>query len=171
MRQNFTENAFTYETKLRPTLKSMQECSNPQAPNTCIPYLLSLITILQRHIEVIENNELNAEPQVEPSGKKTVNVLSLGLQWEQSASDYGLQLLLLHLELGRTFVQQCTTYRRNGEIVLDNVKYDNSILDMFKTEFHLKFLWGNKGANVAAVERYTKFDQVLQVMSERCESS
>ncbi|XP_067131781.1 SH2 domain-containing protein 3C [Centruroides vittatus] len=171
VRQNFTENAFTYETKLRPTLKSMQECSNPQAPNTCIPYLLSLITILQRHIEVIENNELNAEPQVEPSGKKTVNILSLGLQWEQSASDYGLQLLLLHLELGRTFVQQCTTYRRNGEIVLDNVKFDNSILDMFKTEFHLKFLWGSKGANVAAAERYTKFDQVLQVMSERCESS
>lgn len=51
----------------------MQECSNPQAPNTCIPYLLSLILILQQHLDIIsgqeefqfENEEKIHTPQIE----------------------------------------------------------------------------------------------------------
>lgn len=96
-------------------------------------------------------------------------VLTLGLQWEQTAADYGLQLLLTHLEIGRAITQQWPVYKRNSEIVLENVKYDDLMLDMFRTEFHMKFLWGSKGCHVAAKERYSKFLQVLNVMSERCE--
>lgn len=39
----------------------MQECSNPQAPNTCIPYLLSLIIILQRHLDHLSGQDLSEE--------------------------------------------------------------------------------------------------------------
>lgn len=181
LRQNFTENAFMYETKLRPTLKNMQECSNPQAPNTCIPYLLSLILILQRHLDIIsgqeefqlENEEKLHTPQIESLSsnkeKGKIKILNLGLQWEQTAADYGLQLLLTHLEIGRAITQQWPMYKRNSEIVLENIKYDDLMLDMFRTEFHMKFLWGSKGCHVAAKERYSKFLQVLSVMSDRCE--
>jgi SH2 domain-containing protein 3C len=37
LRQKYTDSAFNFEAKLRPTLKSMNDCSNPQAPNTVIP--------------------------------------------------------------------------------------------------------------------------------------
>lgn len=42
-------------------------------------------------------------------------------------------------------------------------------MDAFHTEFHLKFLWGSRGASVTAEERHAKFEQVLTVMSEKCE--
>jgi hypothetical protein len=36
-----------------------------------------------------------------------------------------------------------------------------------RTEFHIKFLWGSKGAYVAAEERHSKFEQVLGVMADK----
>lgn len=47
---------------------------------------------------------------------------------------------------------------------------DDLLLDMFRTEFHLKFLWGSRGASVSANDRHSKFEQVLTVMSEKCEA-
>ncbi|XP_076344711.1 breast cancer anti-estrogen resistance protein 3 homolog isoform X1 [Tachypleus tridentatus] len=171
LRANFTENALTYESKLRPTLTSMEECSNPLAPNTCIPYLVSLITILQHHKNLYVKQEIRpVEEKPNTDSKEVEKPLTLGLPWEQKAADYGLQLLFTHLEMGRTYIQQNSTFKRNSEIVLENVKYDKQLLDMFKTEFHLRFLWGTKGAMVGANERCSKFDQLLTIISERCES-
>lgn len=50
LRQRYTDSAFTFEAKLRPTLKSMNDCSNPQAPNTTIPHLLPYILLKDRNI-------------------------------------------------------------------------------------------------------------------------
>lgn len=52
LRQRFTDSAFNFEAKLRPTLKSMNECSNPQAPNTTIPHLLPFLLLNARPTEV-----------------------------------------------------------------------------------------------------------------------
>lgn len=51
LRQKHTDSAFNFEAKLRPTLKSMNECSNPQAPNTTIPHLLPLILLEERTLQ------------------------------------------------------------------------------------------------------------------------
>jgi len=48
---------------------------------------------------------------------------------------------------------------------------DPLVLDLFRTEFQLKFLWGSRGAAVDGAERHAKFDQVLSLMSEKCEPS
>ena len=48
LRQNFTDSAFNFEAKLRPTLKNMNECTNPQAPNTTIPHLLPYMLLMDR---------------------------------------------------------------------------------------------------------------------------
>lgn len=37
----------------------------------------------------------------------------------------------------------------------------------YRTEFHIKFLWGSKGAFVTAEERHSKFEQVLGVMADK----
>ncbi|XP_064463573.1 SH2 domain-containing protein 3C-like isoform X2 [Ornithodoros turicata] len=158
LRQKYTATALAYETKLRPTLRSMQECSNPQAPNTCLPYLLSLITIL----------EINYDMECTKAPSKDVNV---ELPWERTASDYGLQLLLQHLENGSAIIRQYATLKRNSEIVFENVKLDDTLLEVFRTEFQLLFLWGAKGATVAQSERHSKLEQVLTAMSYRCEAT
>lgn len=59
------------------------------------------------------------------------------------------------------------TYQRNAEIVLSEARLDELTLDIFKTEFQLKFLWGSRGAFASANERHTKFEQVLTVMAEK----
>lgn len=37
----------------------------------------------------------------------------------------------------------------------------------FRTEFHMKFLWGTKGATNPAQERFSKLEQILTLMTER----
>ncbi|MCL4124108.1 UNVERIFIED_CONTAM: hypothetical protein GTU68_014936, partial [Idotea baltica] len=53
VRQKYTDSAFKFESKLRSTLKAMNECSNPQAPNTIIPHLLPYVLLCERDLEDI----------------------------------------------------------------------------------------------------------------------
>lgn len=92
-------------------------------------------------------------------------------QWELSSPDLGLNTLYSHLYATRQFYKLLPTFRRNAEIVLADSKVDDLLSDLFRTEFHLKFLWGSRGAIVSAAERYSKFEQVLNVMSEKCETT
>lgn len=89
--------------------------------------------------------------------------------WEEIGIDYGLHLLFKHMDAGRKFVKHVNIFRRNKEIAMEKAKFDDVMVDMFSTEFQLKFLWGSKGAKVASSERYSKFQQVLDVMSKRCD--
>lgn len=48
LRQKHTDEAFTFEAKLRPTLRAMNECTDPQAPNTTIPHILPIALLNER---------------------------------------------------------------------------------------------------------------------------
>lgn len=51
LRQKHTDEAFNFEAKLRPTLRAMNECTNPQAPNTTLPHLLPIALLGERSPE------------------------------------------------------------------------------------------------------------------------
>ncbi|XP_074027114.1 breast cancer anti-estrogen resistance protein 3 homolog isoform X2 [Leptinotarsa decemlineata] len=156
LRQKYTDSAFNFEAKLRPTLKNMNSCSNPQAPNTTIPHLLPLILLLER----------NLDDFLAPADQNQLAQNCLGM-WESNTQDFGLSTLLSHMETARKYFELSPTYQRNAEIVLGEARMDELTLDMFRTEFHLKFLWGSRGAFAPAYERHTKFEQVLTVMAEK----
>lgn len=79
-------------------------------------------------------------------------------------------MLVSHLQEARVINQDLNLYRRNAEHILpDPTMLDELTLDMFRTEFHLKFLWGSKGAVAGSEERHAKFQQVVGTLSERCE--
>ena len=48
---------------------------------------------------------------------------------------------------------------------------DPALAPLCRTELHMRLLWDSKGAAVEATERYSKFSQLLAVLSERAESS
>lgn len=48
LRQKHTNEAFTFESKLRPTLRAMNECTDPQAPNTTVPHVLPIALLNER---------------------------------------------------------------------------------------------------------------------------
>lgn len=159
LRQNFTDSAFNFEAKLRPTLKNMNECTNPQAPNTTIPHLLPYMLLMDR----------SPEDMIGSRTSSTLETLCIS-GWECMGSDLGLETLHSHLSEGRKWVRGLGGFRRNAEIVLGEARTVPLLSDVFRTEFQAKFLWGSRGAGVSASERRTKFHQILSAMSEMCEA-
>ena len=115
--------------------------------NVCLPHIMPLLEVLDR-----EQGDL----------KSVAN-------WERNQRDLGIDTVLAHLDTARIITEQCGLYRVTGENTLRDFKPDKSILDMFRTEMHLKLLWGAKGAAVNRSDRYGKFTQVLVVLSEKVE--
>lgn len=91
--------------------------------------------------------------------------------WENSASDCGLSIVWSHLEAARKLADNLPLFRRNAEIALEGCRSDELLSDAFRTEFHIKFLWGSRGATVAPEERHLKFIQVLDAMYDKCVAS
>ncbi|RWS10029.1 SH2 domain-containing protein 3C-like protein [Dinothrombium tinctorium] len=168
LRQRFTSNAVVYESKLRPTLKAVIDCNEPLAPNTTFPYILTMVEIIQKHYKFVD--ETNAEMNEEEIAEKYQS-FKFDFPWETSSSDFGLNLFFSHLEAGRQIVNQCNLFKRNSEIVLDGVVFEELLSDIFTTEFHRRFLWGYRGCIAAASERFSKFEQVLTLLSAKCESN
>ncbi|KAL1123791.1 hypothetical protein AAG570_001564 [Ranatra chinensis] len=171
MRQKFTDSAFNFEAKLRPTLKSMNECTNPQAPNTTIPHLLPYLLLQDRGLDDMKDKFVSVPGSSTLPTCIESNCISA---WESTAPDFGLGTLFAHLDSARKFTDSVPTYRRNAEIVLGDTKVDDLLLDMFRTEFHLKFLWGSRGASRLTSEtnhlyNYAKFDEILTALSRKCE--
>uniref|UniRef100_A0A2M4A7I5 Putative guanine nucleotide exchange factor for ras-like small gtpase n=2 Tax=Anopheles triannulatus TaxID=58253 RepID=A0A2M4A7I5_9DIPT len=159
LRQKFTDSAFNFEAKLRPTLNSMNDCSNPQAPNTTIPHILPYVLVKDRTI-----NDVFATP----TSPCPTLVASCVTPWETITQDFGFSVLFAHLDAARSFINNLTLYRKNAQTILqDTSRYDPLMEDAFKTEFQMKFLWGSKGALVPAEERHAKFEHVLTVMAEK----
>ncbi|CAG5097917.1 Similar to BCAR3: Breast cancer anti-estrogen resistance protein 3 homolog (Bos taurus) [Cotesia congregata] len=160
LRQKYTDEAFSFEAKLRPTLRAMNECTNPQAPNTTLPHLLPVALLGERAPEDVLGTAA-------PSGL----VGAILSPWENSAPDCGLSIVWAHLEASRKLVDSLPVFRRNAEIALEGWRSDELLTDAFRTEFHIKFLWGSRGAAVAPEERHLKFTQVLDAMYDKCVAS
>lgn len=134
----------------------MNNCSNPLAPNTTIPHLLPFILLIERNLDgFLKINE-----------QCTLASICLD-SWEMNTKDFGLSTLLSHLSNARKFTNLSATFQRNAEIVLGEARIEELTLDLFKTEFQLKFLWGSRGAYADSHDRHVKFQQVLNVMAEK----
>uniref|UniRef100_A0A182IVA6 Uncharacterized protein n=1 Tax=Anopheles atroparvus TaxID=41427 RepID=A0A182IVA6_ANOAO len=159
LRQKFTDSAFNFEAKLRPTMNSMNDCSNPQAPNTTIPHILPYVLVKDRTINDVFANPTSPCPSL---------VASCVTPWETITQDFGFSVLFAHLDAARSFINNLSLYKKNAQTILqDTSRLDPLMEDAFKTEFQMKFLWGSKGALVPAEERHAKFEHVLAVMAEK----
>ncbi|MGH0136728.1 UNVERIFIED_CONTAM: hypothetical protein FKN15_076825 [Acipenser sinensis] len=87
--------------------------------------------------------------------------------WE--SNDQGCEIMFRHLESGRTVAENADTYRNNTERVLEDFQPNEDMLEIFKTDFQLRLLWGSKGAQVNQTERYEKFRLILTALSRKLE--
>ncbi|XP_078721459.1 breast cancer anti-estrogen resistance protein 3-like isoform X1 [Lampetra fluviatilis] len=149
LRQQHTESAIAYEKKLKPFLKSLNEGKEGlPLSNTTIPHIVPLLQLLEKPCGGLA---LDGPPE----------------PWE--GPDHGLEAVLRHLENGRSVAANARIYSTNADAKLAGAVRDERLLDVFRTEFMLKLLWGSKGAEVAQSERYDKFEQILNVLSKRLE--
>ncbi|KAM7353647.1 breast cancer anti-estrogen resistance protein 3 homolog isoform 2-T3 [Cochliomyia hominivorax] len=161
LRQKYTDDAFMFEAKLRPTLISMNECSNPQAPNTTVPHVLLYALLKDRPVIDI----LNFNNTSEKSSLYNMCITS----WESKADDFGMYINYAHLDSSRNFLNNLKLYRKNSKMILEESisRLDELLSDAFRTEFHIKFLWGSKGATATADDRHSKLEKVLALMADK----
>uniref|UniRef100_A0A3Q2P8M9 BCAR3 adaptor protein, NSP family member n=1 Tax=Fundulus heteroclitus TaxID=8078 RepID=A0A3Q2P8M9_FUNHE len=149
LRRNHTQTAISYEKILKPFYKSLYEgeavplTSSPSV--VCVPLLLPLLTLMER-------------PSTKPEGVEL---------WE--ISDQGCDIMLRHLEAARDVAHNARNYTSNAEQVLEGFQCDEDLLEVFKTDFQLRLLWGSRGAAVNQSDRYNKFNLILTALSRKLE--
>lgn len=149
LRRNHTSSAFQFDTKLKSAYKSLMDGSGLlPLQNVSIPDIAPLVFLLERDESSLTNY----------------------LPWELSDQNSGLDILLIHLDTARLITAQCGLYKVTAENVMKTVKFEDVISDVFQTEFHLRILWGAKGATVERSERQKKYEQLLAVLSNRAEA-
>lgn len=73
------------------------------------------------------------------------------------------------MEAARKYLDQIPLYERNAKVAIGATPshVDDILLDLFRTEFHIKFLWGARGAMAPYYERHSKLSDILDTMAER----
>ncbi|MGH0138655.1 UNVERIFIED_CONTAM: hypothetical protein FKN15_044980 [Acipenser sinensis] len=146
LRRKYTQTAITYEKTLKPFFKGLYDGSvDVPLSSTTVPLLMPLITLMERPAVTFEAMDL----------------------WE--SNDQGCEIMFRHLESGRTVAENADTYRNNTERVLEDFQPNEDMLEIFKTDFQLRLLWGSKGAQVNQTERYEKFRLILTALSRKLE--
>ncbi|XP_064420469.1 SH2 domain-containing protein 3C isoform X2 [Latimeria chalumnae] len=146
LRQRHTEGAILYEKKLKPFMKCMNE-GKESCPltNTTFPHIVPLITLMERDMVITDGPE----------------------PWE--SIDTGVEIIMAHLESARTIAHHGGLYRTNAEMKLQDFQEKEEVLEVFRTEFQMRLLWGSRGAEGSQVERYEKFNKVLTALSNKLE--
>lgn len=145
LRRNFTQTAIGYEKVLKPFYKNLFEGTAPSGSGVCVPLLMPLLTLMER-------------PPLGPEGAEL---------WE--TSDHGCDIMLCHLEAAREMAQNSEKYTTNALKVLQGFEVDKDLLEVFKTDFQLRLLWGSRGATVNQADRYSKFNLILTALSRKLE--
>ncbi|CAJ1061181.1 breast cancer anti-estrogen resistance protein 3 isoform X1 [Xyrichtys novacula] len=145
LRRNYTQTAISYEKILKPFYKNLYEGTASPPPAVCVPLLLPLLTLMER-------------PSITPEGAEL---------WE--TSDQGCDIMLRHLEAARDVAHNAQSYTTNAEKILNDFQSDEDLLEVFKTDFQLRLLWGSRGASVNQSDRYNKFNLILTALSRKLE--
>lgn len=167
LRSHHTSSAVLYDTKLRSLLKSLNVGDSvfPLA-QTSIPYVIPITQLLER-----DWSFLSAQDWTQQLSKETLENFPVGESWEDASVNFGLDAMTGHLRNGHLYTQQMDVYSSYAQSKLSKYKTDQKILDMFNTEFHMRILWGSRGALVESKDRHQKFDLVLKVMSTKIEEA
>ncbi|XP_077987222.1 breast cancer anti-estrogen resistance protein 3 homolog [Glandiceps talaboti] len=149
LRQSHTNLAIMFETKLRRVYKDLNSGDSSGVPltRTSIPHVVPLLQLMERDWSANDSEEF----------------------WEATADDYGLDAMLAHIDAARCYAQQSNLYKVTAESKIKGLSVNEELMDCFRTEFHLRILWGLKGAEIDRINRYHKFNQILTAMADRIE--
>ncbi|XP_055717975.1 SH2 domain-containing protein 3C-like isoform X1 [Salvelinus fontinalis] len=150
LRQRHTEGAILYEKKLKPFMKNMNDGKESTVlSNTSFPHVVPLLSLLERSVAVGEGPGAGIE------------------SWEKVQA--GVDVVMSHLEAARTIAHHGGLYRTNAETKLQGFQEREEVLEIFRTEFQMRLLWGSRGSEGSQSERYEKFDKVLTALSHKLE--
>ncbi|KAI1285067.1 SH2 domain-containing protein 3C [Halotydeus destructor] len=159
MRCNYTQEAVSFESNLRPALSAMRARKHPEAPNTCLPHVTAIVETLSEHESF--GGESN-ETATYRDGRSQELL-------DKIKADVGLEQLRTYIQIASCLASSVPMLKRKARTIFDGTVYEHLLLDMFSTEFHRRLLWGFKGSVLESPERFYKLDKVLDLMSYKCE--
>uniref|UniRef100_A0A4W4DVF1 BCAR3 adaptor protein, NSP family member n=2 Tax=Electrophorus electricus TaxID=8005 RepID=A0A4W4DVF1_ELEEL len=146
LRRKYTQTAIIYEKSLKPFYNGLYEGSaKVPLSSATIPLLMPLLTLMERPAVAFDGMEL----------------------WE--CNDQGCEIMLRHLEEARAVARNADNYSYNAQCILQDFHPDEDMLEILKTDFQLRLLWGSRGAAVNQTERYDKFKLILTALSRKLE--
>ena len=78
----------------------------------------------------------------------------------------------IHHKQAQLLASMSDVYQKNAELAFRHItNFEDLLLDLFRTEFHVKLLWGNNGIQNYPSnfdERHTKFSKVLSALASVC---
>lgn len=77
-----------------------------------------------------------------------------------------------HLEAARQFPNQVEMFKRNARTVVQEMSslgptLDPTLLELFRTEFHINFLWGERGSLTTPCQRFLRLTDILTAMASK----
>nr|XP_019958680.1 PREDICTED: breast cancer anti-estrogen resistance protein 3-like isoform X2 [Paralichthys olivaceus] len=140
LRRNHTESAVLFEKKLKPFMNSLNEGDDSVVQGPiAVPHLVPLLMTMEGE-DPVEN------------------------------SDRGCELLFDVLQSARSAALHAQDYQEHAHTLLTGGwEPIPELLEVFRTEFALRLLWGQSGASASRKERYEKFDKILCVLSDKLE--
>ncbi|XP_058268289.1 SH2 domain-containing protein 3C isoform X2 [Hemibagrus wyckioides] len=146
LRQRHTEGAILYEKKLKPFMKGLNEGKESSVlSSTTFPHVVPVLCLLEKGVAVGEGPE----------------------PWD--TSEWGVDVVMSHLEAARSIAHHGGLYRTNAESKLHDFQEREEVSEIFCTEFQMRLLWGSRGSEGSQSERYEKFDKVLTALSHKLE--
>ncbi|XP_057212794.1 breast cancer anti-estrogen resistance protein 3 isoform X2 [Triplophysa rosa] len=146
LRRKYTQTAIIYEKSLKPFYKGLYEGS-AEIPlsNASVPLLMPLLTLMERSAVTFDCMDI----------------------WENN--DQGCEIMFRHLEGARAVARNADTYTCNAQRILKGFQPIDDMLEILRTDFQLRLLWGSRGAAVNQTERYDKFKLILTALSRKLE--
>ncbi|XP_048067437.1 breast cancer anti-estrogen resistance protein 3 isoform X1 [Megalobrama amblycephala] len=146
LRRKYTQTAIIYEKSLKPFYKGLYEGS-AEIPlsNASVPLLMPLLTLMERPAVTFDGMDV----------------------WENN--DQGCEIMFRHLEGARAVARNADTYTCNAQRILQDFQPNDDMLEILRTDFQLRLLWGSRGAAVDQTERYDKFKLILTALSRKLE--
>uniref|UniRef100_A0A8C1YA98 Breast cancer anti-estrogen resistance protein 3-like n=1 Tax=Cyprinus carpio TaxID=7962 RepID=A0A8C1YA98_CYPCA len=146
LRRKYTQSAIIYEKSLKPFYKGLYDGS-AEIPlsNASVPLLMPLLTLMERPAVTFEGMDA----------------------WENN--DQGCEIMFRHLEGARAVARNADTYTCNAQRILQGFQPNDDMLEILRTDFQLRLLWGSRGAAVDQTERHDKFKLILTALSRKLE--
>ncbi|KAM8842073.1 breast cancer anti-estrogen resistance protein 3 homolog isoform 2-T2 [Synchiropus picturatus] len=140
LRRKHTESAVLFEKELKPFMASLNEGDDSAVEGPlAVPHLVPLLMALEGE-DPLENSER------------------------------GCQRLYDVLQSARRAALRARDHRRHALHLLSaDWQPVPELLEAFRSEFALRLLWGQAGAEAERSERYDKFDKILSVLSDKLE--
>lgn len=155
----FTEDAYNFEMKLKPQFYNLVKAKEPLAANITFPFVIQLCHLIEC------DYMLNAKllPLLTESDMEAVIATEAGFHGKVGLNDFSLDDVIQHMMLSNSILDNLDRFEENAKTIFDGFFFkDNSLDELFKTAFHLRFLF-NKNIEATKVdhEEFQKVELII----------